>query len=112
MLKIKKEYVVTDDNKKKAVLLDIKTFEKIEEILESFGLGKYMEEIEDEEILSVHDAKKYYSTLKNIDMIICFYKKRFLNDLIRIPLHYRKNIERLVFEEVPNFDNRLNFNYN
>jgi len=64
MLKIKKEYIVTDDNKKKAVLLDIKTFEKIEEILESFGLGKYMEEIEDEEILSVHDAKKYYSTLK------------------------------------------------
>ena len=64
MLKIKKEYVVTDDNKKKAVLLDIETFEKIEEILESFGLGKYMEEIEDEEILSVHNAKKYYSTLK------------------------------------------------
>ncbi len=64
MLKIKKEYVVTDDNKKKAVLVDIKTFEKIEEILESFGLGKYMEEIEDEEILSVHDAKKHYSTLK------------------------------------------------
>ena len=64
MLKIKKEYIVTDDNKKKAVLLDIKTFEKIEEILESFGLGKYMEEIEDEEILSVHNAKKYYSTLK------------------------------------------------
>jgi len=64
MLKIKKEYVVKDDNKKKAVLVDIETFEKIEEILESFGLGKYMEEIEDEEILSVHNAKKYYSTLK------------------------------------------------
>ena len=28
MLKIKKEYVVTDDNKKKAVLVDIETFEK------------------------------------------------------------------------------------
>jgi len=26
MLKIKKEFIVTDDNKKKAVLLDIKTF--------------------------------------------------------------------------------------
>ena len=64
MLKKKKEYVVTDDNKKKAVLVDMETFEKIEEILESFGLGKYMEEIEDEEILSVHNAKKYYSTLK------------------------------------------------
>lgn len=70
MLKIKKEYIVTDDNKKKAVLVDIETFEKIEEILESFGLGKYMEEIEDEEILSVHKAKKYYSTLKKLNLPI------------------------------------------
>ncbi len=64
MLKIKKEYVVTDDNKKRAVLIDIETFEKMEEILENFGLGKYMEEVEDEEVLSVYDAKKYYNTLK------------------------------------------------
>ena len=64
MFKIKKEYVVTDDNKKRAVLIDIETFEKMEEILESFGLGKYMEEVEDEEVLSAHDAKKYYNTLK------------------------------------------------
>ena len=41
-------------------------------------------------------------------MIICFYKKTFLNDLTKIPLHYRKNIERLVFEEVPNLDNIFN----
>ncbi len=40
-------------------------------------------------------------------MIICFYKKTFLNDLARIPLHYRKRIEKLVFEEVPNLDNIL-----
>jgi len=45
-------------------------------------------------------------------MIICYYKKTFLNDLAGMPLRYRKRIERLVFEEVPNFDNRLNFNYN
>jgi len=38
-------------------------------------------------------------------MIICFYKKTFLNDLTRIALNYRKKIERLVFEEVPNLDN-------
>ena len=50
MLEIKKEYIVTDDNKKKAVLIDIETFEKIEEILESYSLGKYMAEIEDEGI--------------------------------------------------------------
>ncbi|MCK4689215.1 MAG: hypothetical protein KAT41_02845 [Candidatus Marinimicrobia bacterium] len=64
MLKIKKEYVVTDENKKKAVLIDIETFEKVEELLENYGLGKYMEEVENEEVLSIHDAKAYYNALK------------------------------------------------
>jgi len=64
MLRIKKEYVITDDNQKKAVLIDVETFKKIEEILEDYGLGKYMEEIEEEETLSIKDAKEYYGTLK------------------------------------------------
>ena len=64
MFEIKKEYVITDDNKKRAVLIDVETFEKIEEILESYGQGKYMEEIEGEEILSLRDARSYYGTLK------------------------------------------------
>lgn len=64
MLRIKKEYVITDDNQKKAVLIDVETFKKIEEILEDYGLGKYMEEIEEEETLSIKDAKDYYGTLK------------------------------------------------
>jgi hypothetical protein len=65
MLTIKKEYIVTDENKKKSVLIDIETFEKIEDILESYGLSKYMEEVEDEEVLSLNEAKSYYKTLKN-----------------------------------------------
>jgi len=64
MLKINKEYVTTDDNKRKAVLIDISTFEKIEEIIENYGLGKYMEEIKDEEALSLREAASYYETLK------------------------------------------------
>ena len=64
MLKIKKEYVITDNNKKKAVLIDLKTFEKIEETLESYGLGKYMEEVEEENNLSINEAKSYYNRLK------------------------------------------------
>ena len=66
MFDIKKEYVITDDNRRKAVLIDIETFERIEEILESYGLGKYMEEIEDEDALSVNDATAYYETLKKV----------------------------------------------
>ena len=65
MLNIKKEYIVNDENKKKSVLIDIETFEKIEDILESYGLSKYMEEVEDEEVLSLNEAKSYYNTLKN-----------------------------------------------
>jgi len=64
MLDIKKEYVITDDNRKKAVLIDIETFERIEETLESYGLGKYMEEVKDEDALSINDATAYYETLK------------------------------------------------
>ena len=64
MLEIKRDYVVDDKNKKKAVLIDIETFEKVEELLENYGLGKYMEEIESEEALTVNDAKAYYNKLK------------------------------------------------
>jgi len=64
MLELKKEYVVTDDNRKRAVLIDMETFEKVEEILENFGLGRYMEEVEDEAVLSLDSAKRYYDTLK------------------------------------------------
>lgn len=41
MLKIKKEYIITDDNQKKAVLMDIETFKKIEKLLENYDLGDY-----------------------------------------------------------------------
>jgi len=64
MLDIRKEYVITDDNKRRAVLIDIKTFERIEEILESYGLGKYMDEAENEEVLSLSAAKRYYEILE------------------------------------------------
>ena len=65
MLNIKKEYVITDDKQARAVLIDIKTFEKIEEILEDFGLAKYMEEVENEEALGIEEAKAHYETLKS-----------------------------------------------
>jgi len=66
MLNIKKEYIVADDNKKKAVLIDLKTFEKIEEILENFGLYKLMEEVEEEKVFSLKDAKNYYESLRKV----------------------------------------------
>ena len=38
-------------------------------------------------------------------MITCLYKKSFLKDLAKLPKHYRAQIERLVFEEIPVLDN-------
>jgi len=52
MLPIKKEYIVTANNKKKAVLIDLETFNKIEELIEDYGLGKFMNEAENEQNLS------------------------------------------------------------
>lgn len=33
--------------------------------------------------------------------MICAYKKTFLKDLANLPKNYRKNIEKLVFEDIP-----------
>lgn len=37
--------------------------------------------------------------------MVCFYKKSFLKDLAKLPKHYREQIERLVFEEIPKLNN-------
>ena len=104
MLNIKKEYIITDDNKKKAVLIDIETFEKIEQILENYGLGKYMEEVKGEDALSLSDATAYYETLKKEQHDNLPFKKAFLKDLAKLPLPYRQQIEKLVFEQIPRLD--------
>ena len=59
MLAIKKEYIVTANNKKKAVLIDVKTFNKMEELIEDYGLGKFMDEVKNEKNLTLKDARKH-----------------------------------------------------
>ena len=75
MLAIKKEYVVTYNNKKKAVLLDIDTFNKMEEIIESYGLAKYMAEVKEEESLSLSEAKRTIFNPDKGQSVICQFKK-------------------------------------
>lgn len=63
MLKIKKRYL-TDENKKPvAVQLDIKTYEKIEQLLEDYALGQLIEQNNPDDNLSLQDAKEYYRKL-------------------------------------------------
>jgi len=64
MTAIPRKYITDARNQKQAVIVDIETFNRMESIIEDHGLGKLMEEVEDDEVLSVHEAKKHYKSLK------------------------------------------------
>jgi hypothetical protein len=64
MLKIHKNIVLDESQKPVAVQIPIKEFERLEEIIENYGLSKLMDEVKDDERLSIEDAKKYYQSLK------------------------------------------------
>lgn len=63
----KKQYIVDENNKKVGVQLDLKTFEKIEEIMENYALFQMMKENGDNEGLDLENAKEYYSNLEKKD---------------------------------------------
>lgn len=62
-----KRYIIDEQSRKVAVEIDIKTFEKIEEILENYALVQLMKENEGEEVLSLEEAKAYYRALEKAD---------------------------------------------
>lgn len=64
MLELNKSYVIDDNQQPIAVQIPIAEFEKIEEILENYGLAKLMEEVDEEKALSKDEALKYYQSLK------------------------------------------------
>lgn len=64
MLTIEKKYVVDENNRHVAVLVDMGTFERIKQILEDYALGRLMEEVEAEPSLDLEDAQVEYSRLQ------------------------------------------------
>jgi hypothetical protein len=64
MLEINKNYVLDTNQKPIAVQIPIAEFEKIEEILEDYGLAQLMKEVENDEILNKEEALKYLKSLK------------------------------------------------
>lgn len=64
MLEIHKKIVLDENQKPFAVQIPIDEFERLEEVVENYGLAKLMNEVKDDERLSVKDAKKYYQSLK------------------------------------------------
>ena len=63
-MRIARQYIVNEQDRRTAVLLDIETFEKMEEVIENHALYRLMEETsEDDEVLESGDALEYYKTL-------------------------------------------------
>ena len=65
MLEINKNYILDKNNNPIAVQIPIAEFEKIEEIIEDYGLAKLIEEVENDETLSKGEALKYLASIKN-----------------------------------------------
>jgi len=64
MLQIHKNIVLDEDQKPVAVQIPIEEFERLEEVIENYGLAKLIDEVTDDEQLSLHEAKSFYGTLK------------------------------------------------
>ncbi|MGB5156018.1 hypothetical protein [Desulfobacterium sp. N47] len=65
MLELHKNIVLDENQKPIAVQIPIREFELIEEIIENHGLAKLMDEVADDEQLSIHEAKQLYKLLKD-----------------------------------------------
>ena len=65
MLEIHKKIVIDENHKPLAVQIPIEEFERLEEVIENYGLSRLMDEVKDEERLSLKDAQQYYKSLKS-----------------------------------------------
>jgi len=64
MLEIHKKIVLDEDQRPFAVQVPIEESERLEEVIENYGLSKLMDEVKDDEKLSVEDGKALYKSLK------------------------------------------------
>ena len=64
-MQLQPNYIVDSHNRKVAVQLDIKTYEKITEVLENYALYKFMEENRKDKQLSLEDVRAYYASLRD-----------------------------------------------
>lgn len=63
MKPIQKRHLVDERNRRVAVQIDLATFEKIEELLENYGLVQSMAEERGAETLDLEAARAFYDTL-------------------------------------------------
>jgi len=58
------KYITDARNRKQAVIVDLETFNRMESIIEENGLTQFMEEAEEDETLSMDEAKNHYRSMK------------------------------------------------
>lgn len=56
-MEIKKSFIVDDDGEVQSVILDYKSYQRIEELLLDYGMLKAMEEVAEEEEIDLKEAK-------------------------------------------------------
>ncbi len=66
MPQIKKRYLVDERNKPVAVVLDLKTYRKIEQLLEDHLFGKILEKAMEKEPLTLAEARRQYEDLQKL----------------------------------------------
>ena len=64
MLALHKSIVLDENQKPIAVQIPIEEFERMEEVIENYGLSRLMDEVADDEQSSVEEAKHFYRSLK------------------------------------------------
>ena len=64
MLNLNEKYILNKQQKKVAVQLDLKTFKKIEDVLEDYALGEYIEASMQEDKMTLEEAKSVYKKIK------------------------------------------------
>ena len=64
MLEIHKNIVLDENQKPIAVQIPIKEFQRLEEVIENYGLAKLMDEVAGDDQLSLQEAKGLYRSLK------------------------------------------------
>jgi len=65
MLKLHKNLVLDENQRPIAVQIPIEEFERLEEALENYGLAKLIDEVSEDEQLSLNEAKTLYRSLKH-----------------------------------------------
>jgi hypothetical protein len=61
MLKISKSVVYNENQKPTALQIPIEEFERMEEVIENYGLPRLMDDVADDDQISVQEARDLYS---------------------------------------------------